>query len=142
MEFSNFNLLKKKSVRGLLRKRAKKYDSDEGEDGGAAGDSDNEYNPMITMGRNAKKTVLKNSFAAAFQTILNKRISEDKVEQPILAKYKRPSKEVSEEQRLEAEMRKKRAEKERIRLMGRHIPTAEDEEHERELQIIATKGVV
>ncbi len=26
VEFSNFNQLKKKSVRGLLRKRAKKYD--------------------------------------------------------------------------------------------------------------------
>lgn len=26
--------------------------------------------------------------------------------------------------------------------MGRHIPTAEDEAHERELQIVATKGVV
>ena len=65
VEFSNFNLLKKKSVRGLLRKRAKKYDSDEdGED--ERGDSDNEYNPMTTVGRNAKKTVLKNSFAAAF----------------------------------------------------------------------------
>ena len=95
VEFSNFNLLKKKSVRGLLRKRAKKYDSDE--DGEEHGDSDNEYNPMTTVGRNAKKTVLKNSFAAAFQTILNRRIDEDKVEQPILAKYKRPSKEVSEE---------------------------------------------
>jgi len=95
VEFSNFNVLKKKSVRGLLRKRAKKYDSDE--EGEERGDSDNEYNPMITIGRNAKKTVLKNSFAAAFQTILNKKIADDKVEQPILAKYKRPSKEVSEE---------------------------------------------
>lgn len=26
--------------------------------------------------------------------------------------------------------------------MGRHIPTVDDEDHERELQIIATKGVV
>ena len=64
------------------------------------------------------------------------------MEEPILAKYKRPSKEVSEEQRRESEMRAKRAEKERVRLMGRHIPTGEDEAHERELQIIATKGVV
>ena len=43
---------------------------------------------------------------------------------------------------MEAELRKKRIIKEQIRLMGRHIPTAEDEDHERELQIIATKGVV
>jgi hypothetical protein len=34
------------------------------------------------------------------------------VEQPILAKYKRPSKEISEELRVEAELRKKRAAKE------------------------------
>ena len=64
------------------------------------------------------------------------------MEQPILAKYKRPSKEVTEEQRKESELRQKRLEKEKIRLMGRHIPTGEDEEHERELQIIATRGVV
>ena len=64
------------------------------------------------------------------------------MEQPILAKYKRPSKEISEELRVEAELRKKQAAKEKIRLMGRHIPTVDDEEHERELQIIATKGVV
>lgn len=64
VEFSNFNLLKKKTVRGLLRKRAKKYDSDEDDE--AAGDSDNEYNPMVSVSKFSKKTVLKNSFAAAF----------------------------------------------------------------------------
>ena len=37
---------------------------------------------------------------------------------------------------------KKRAAKEQIKLMGRHIPTVDDEEQERELQIIAAKGVV
>lgn len=77
--------------------------------------------------------MLKNSFSHAFQSILNRKIDDDKVDQPILAKYKRPSKEVSEEMKLESELRKKRAEKERVRLMGRHIPTVEDEEHEREL---------
>jgi hypothetical protein len=77
--------------------------------------------------------VLKNSFAHAFTSILNRKIDEDKVEQPILAKYKRPAKEISEEQKRESELRLKRAEKERLRLMGRHIPTAEDEDHEREL---------
>lgn len=77
--------------------------------------------------------MLKNSFSHAFQSILNRKVDDDKVDQPILAKYKRPSKEVSEEMKLESELRKKRAEKERVRLMGRHIPTVEDEEHEREL---------
>jgi hypothetical protein len=37
-------------------------------------------------------------------------------------------------------MRLKKQEKERIRIMGRHIPTVNDDERERELQIIATKG--
>jgi hypothetical protein len=59
-----------------------------------------------------------------------------------LAKYKRPGKEVTEEQRKESELRQKRLEKERIRLMGRHLPTVDDEDHERELQIVATKGIV
>jgi len=39
-------------------------------------------------------------------------------------------------------LKKKKLEKEKIRLMGRHIPTADDEDHERELAIIATRGVV
>ena len=64
VEFSNFNLLKKKTVRGPLRKRAKKYDSDEENE--AAGNSDNEYNPIVSVSKFSKKTVLKNSFTAAF----------------------------------------------------------------------------
>ena len=86
--------------------------------------------------------MLKNSFAAAFQSIINRRVDENKIDEPILSKYKRPAKEVSEDQRRENELRLKRLEKEKLRLMGRRIPTADDEEHERELQIIATRGVV
>lgn len=37
-------------------------------------------------------------------------------------------------------MKQKRVEKEKIRIMGRTIPTVENEERERELQIIATRG--
>lgn len=44
-----------------------------------------------------KKKVLKSSFAAAFQSIINKRIDESKADEPILAKYKRPAKEVTAE---------------------------------------------
>ena len=80
-----------------------------------------------------KRPVLKSSFAAAFHTILNKKLDEDKTETPILAKYKRPAKEVSEEMKKENELKQKRLEKEKLRLMGRHIPVAEDEDHEREL---------
>jgi hypothetical protein len=40
---------------------------------------------------------------------------------------------VTEEKKLEQEMNKKKLERERLRIMGRTIPTAEDEEREREL---------
>jgi hypothetical protein len=75
VEFLNINMLKKKTVRGLLRKRAKQYDSDEGDDRSL--DSDNPDLPLDKKG-NPKKTMLKNSFASAFQTILNKKIDESK----------------------------------------------------------------
>ena len=80
--------------------------ADEEEEDGA--DSDNERMPrQPKYGRPFYQSggVLKNSFAHAFSSILNKKIDEDKVEQPILAKYKRPAKEVSEEQKRESELR-------------------------------------
>jgi hypothetical protein len=40
------------------------------------------------------------------------------------------------------EAHKKRQQKEQTRLMGRILPTKDDFEHERTLQIVATKGVV
>lgn len=100
VEYANFNLLKKKSIRGLLRKRAKKYEckyywiyilgiADESE----GSDTENPAQKRV------KKQVLKTSFAQAFQSILNKHV-EPKTELadgPILAKYKKPAKEVSEE---------------------------------------------
>ncbi len=63
--------------------------------------------PKYSYGRPLYQSggVLKNSFAHAFSSIINKKIDEDKVEQPILAKYKRPAKEVSEEQKRESELR-------------------------------------
>jgi hypothetical protein len=76
---------------------------------------------------------VKSSFASAFQSILSKQVDETKEEGPILSKYKKPGKEVAEEQRKEKEMKEKRAEREKLRLMGRRIPTADDEEREREL---------
>jgi hypothetical protein len=130
VDFMDINLLKKNSVRGLLRKRAKKYE----EDGDDLHEEASSYGGSSSYKRHGGSSgVLKNSFAAAFQSILSKQVAEDKADEPILAKYKRPAKEVSEEQRKENELKQKRLEKERIRLMGRHIPTGEDEEHEREL---------
>lgn len=63
---------------------------------------------------------------------MNKKLDEDK-EEPILAKYKKPSKEVKKEQEEEKELKMKRKQKEEQRIMGRHIPTADDDAHEREL---------
>jgi hypothetical protein len=83
---------------------------------------------------------LKNSFASAFHSIINKNVDDAGENGPILSKYKKPAKEASEEQKKENELKQKRLEKEKLRLMGRHIPTADDEARERELQIIATRG--
>lgn len=97
----------------------------------------------------SKKQVVKSSFASAFQSIISKKVDESAAarasnvvgsEGPILAKYKRPAKEVTEEKKKEQELKQKKLEKERLRIMGRTIPTAEDEPKERELQIVATKG--
>eukprot|EP00347_Sterkiella_histriomuscorum_P018550 403345084 len=137
VEFEDFNKLKKKNVRGLLRKRAKRYESDN------TGSSDDDE---VRIPKN-KKTVVKSSFVSAFNSIINKKIEDQPTnsgpsEGPILAKYKRPAKEVTEEKKRDNEVRQKKQEKERLRIMGRNIPTVEDEPRERELQIFATKGVV
>ena len=49
---------------------------------------------------------------------------------------------IEEAKAVEDEAHKKRLLKEKQRLMGRRIPTKAENEHERDLQIIATKGVV
>jgi hypothetical protein len=54
---------------------------------------------------------LKSSFAWAFKSIINRTVNEEEKTGPILAKYKRPAKEVSEEQRKENELKLKRLEK-------------------------------
>lgn len=60
----------------------------------------------------------------------------------ILAKYKKKARDLDEQKSKEDLERKKAALKEKQRLMGRRIPTKEDAEKERNLAIIATKGVV
>ena len=71
---------------------------------------------------------------------MNKKLGDEKEQEPILAKYKKPSKEVKKEQEEERDLKQKRKQKEEQRIMGRHIPTADDDPHKRELQIIACKG--
>ena len=60
----------------------------------------------------------------------------------MLAKYKKKERVIEEAKVAEDEAHKKRLLKEKQRLMGRRIPTKDENEHERDLQIIATKGVV
>lgn len=60
----------------------------------------------------------------------------------ILAKYKKKARDLDEMKAKEDMERKKAALKEKQRLMGRRIPTKDDAEKERNLAIIATKGVV
>ena len=72
---------------------------------------------------------------------------EDEVGQPgqketVLVKYKKKERDLEEQKAKDDAEHKKRILKEKQRLMGRRIPTKDDNEHERELQIIATKGVV
>lgn len=140
VEFEDVNQIKKKSVTGLLRKRAKQYDS-------ASEDhsSEDETNPHI------KKKVQKSSMAAAFTSIMNKKIAADDSDTPnpnkapedvTLLKYKKKARDLDEKLAQEDADHKKRILKEQRRLMGRLLPTKSEIEHERSLQIIATRGVV
>jgi len=172
VEFEDVNQIKKNAVRGLLKKRARRYDSE------SDGSEDSDGMPSYKR----KKVVQKNSLADAFKSIMNKKLgdgdegldnlsklnqsasvpgksqnfdpdaanvlSDDapkpsvaKVE-PILAKYKKRARDIETQKVAEEKDRKKRILREKQRLMGRVFPTKADMERERELQIIATKGVV
>lgn len=89
--------------------------------------------------------------AAAFSSILNKKITEEgdtptqaaaPIQDVTLVKYKKKARDVDEKIAADEAETKKRLLKEQRRLMGRLLPTKADNEHERSLQIIATKGVV
>ena len=91
--------------------------------------------------------------ASAFKMIMAKKLG-DEADEPtgaqipevksdaILAKYKKKARDLDEAKAKEEVERKKAAQKEKQRLMGRRIPTKEDAEKERSLAIVATKGVV
>ena len=61
---------------------------------------------------------------------------------PILSKYKKPAALAQAERTKEEEERERKLLKERQRAQGRKIPDVADEEHERNLVRLATKGVV
>lgn len=74
VDFENINMIKKNAVRGLLRKRAKQYES-QSED---SADSDGEPKAPV----HTKKKVQKSSMAAAFTSIMNKKIAGDESDTP------------------------------------------------------------
>lgn len=149
-DFENVNQIQKKAVRGLLRKRAKKYDSESERD---SDPSDNEQSGAFRQKRERK--VVRKTMASAFKMIMAKKLG-DEADEPtgaqitdvkvqsdaILAKYKKKARDLDEAKAKEEVERKKAAVKEKQRLMGRRIPTKEDAEKERSLAIVATKGVV
>jgi len=151
-------------VRGQLRKNAKKYDSQSEDDR----DSDIETGFAAMQNKRTKKVVRK-TMAAAFKSIMTKKIEgdqssegeEDAAEEDeivpaaevikastkstaetILAKYKKKARDLDAAKAVEDAEKKKSNLKEKQRLMGRRIPTRDDAEKERSLAIIATRGVV
>ena len=71
----------------------------------------------------------------AFKSIMAKKIDEEgQVEEnAVLVKYKKKERVIEEQKVKEDAEIKKRQAKERQRLMGRRLPTKDDNEHEREL---------
>jgi len=72
VEFESFDKIKKKQVRGFLRKRAKKYECKISMIRCKADDSEDEESKKS----HPKKKILKNSFSSAFQQIMGKKITE------------------------------------------------------------------
>ncbi len=127
VDFENVNQIKKRSVRGLLKKRAKQYES-------ASEDSDDNEDVHI------KKKVQKSSMAAAFTSIMNKKLGDTPTSEVAqeaadvtLVKYKKKARDVDEKIAVEDAENKKRILKEQRRLMGRILPLKSDHEHERAL---------
>jgi len=79
------------------------------------------------------------SFQDAFKKVMNKKVDQ---EDPVLSKYKKPVTDLDLATLKEKEEQKKRREKEVKKQQGYHKPTKEDEERERELAIVATRGLV
>ena len=67
VDFQNVNEIKKKSVRGLLRKRAKKYESES--------DSSEVEDGKDSLANKRKQKVVRKSMASAFKMIMSKKLS-------------------------------------------------------------------
>ena len=76
VDFENINVIKKKSVRGLLRKRAKKYESESD----ASSDPENK-GETGGVGDKRKQKVVRKTMASAFKLIMRKTIPND--EEPV-----------------------------------------------------------
>ena len=102
--FQDKKEIERKHVRGLLRKRARQYDSDSGE-------SD-------TEAPRPKRKVLQSSFQSAFKQIMDKKsgaFAEDKKKESkevILSKYRKPSAIAEAEKKKEEEDRLRKQKKE------------------------------
>ena len=83
----SFNSLKK--VRGQLKKRAKKYDSDSDREDR----EEKEKKPEEAKFVKKKKIVQKSTFKEAFSQVMESKASTKRFEEdtPILAKYKKPA---------------------------------------------------
>ena len=104
VDFEDFNQIKKKNVRGLLRKRAKEYES-------ASDSADSETETKV------KKRVQKASMADAFKSIMAKKITEpgdapssapQNPKDIVLSKYKKKSRDLDEALAKDVEAAKKR----------------------------------
>jgi hypothetical protein len=103
VDFENVNLIKKKTVRGLLRKRAKEYES-------ASDSADSETETKT------KKRVQKASMADAFKSIMAKKIVEPgdapssnaPASDVVLSKYKKKTRDLDASLAKDEEANKKR----------------------------------
>ena len=67
VDFQNINEIKKKSVRGLLRKRAKRYESES--------DSSETDDGRDTLANKRGQKVVRKTMASAFKMIMSKKLS-------------------------------------------------------------------
>lgn len=84
----------------------------------------------------------KTSFSKAILDILNGEEKEGDEKCPILSKNSRPFKLLEKEKKRERDEKNRLHEKDQVRKQGRCLPCKEEAQYERNLQMIATKGVV
>ena len=111
MEFESINAIKKKSVTGKLRKRAKRYDSQS--------DSADSDGGTRQRGPEKRKKVQMSSMADAFKSIMSKKIDEGEEvglpgqKETVLVKYKKKERDLEEQKAKDDAEHKKRVLKEK-----------------------------